>query len=276
MSRPEMQKLKTHIEFRRKSVNIYPAPAEVFNAFKLCPYDNIKVIIIGQDPYHSPNTAHGLAFSSLQKVTPPSLENIFREIYDELEPSVPFGDYFKSNNLTSWAQQGILLLNTVLTVEESKAKSHSKTELEKYPAYTGGFWESLTKHILLKLNDHPRRLIFMFWGRDAQGFGFFITNEKHLKLMTSHPSPYSVDQGFKGSGHFYQARDFIRHANNPDFVSLDDCFDKDKIKERVKEEMKKKGMKKEQWLSFCKPWNWETAGIYLKNNFTEDLNFQTL
>lgn len=196
-----MIELKSFIKKEREMKTILPAPSDVMNAFKLTPYDKIRWVILGQDPYPEASYPHGLAFSSLNKNTPGSLKNIFREIIRSLYVDWPEDEYkqiFKHNDLTKWAEQGVLLLNTILTVEEGKPMSHAEKG-----------WEVFTQRIMQSLNDHPRPLVFMFWGKTAQQWNPLIRNPKHLKLFSSHPSPKSVDMGFNGCGHFIEAQRFI-------------------------------------------------------------------
>lgn len=176
--------------------NIYPKPDEIFNAFKYCPYDKTKVVIIGQDPYHTPNTAHGLAFSSKQDETPPSLDNIFTEINRELGIHT-----FNSNDLTQWSKQGFLLLNAVLTVEEGKPKSHMK-----YGSNKGIGWENFTDKVIEILNKHNNELIFLLWGNFARSYKDKIS-DKHIKLEAYHPSPLSAERGFFNCGHFKRIKE---------------------------------------------------------------------
>ena len=196
------QTLRSFVKEERKTKSILPSGKEVLNAFKLTPFEDVKVVIIGQDPYPDRNHAHGLAFSSLANKTPASLENIFKEIQRSLFPGSEGQSYkllFKHNNLSSWARQGILLINTVLTVEEGNIGSHK-----------GRGWEKFTEEIIKELNDHDKALVFLLWGKHAQQYQHFITDPKHLVGLTSHPSPLSVDQGFNGCNHFKAIQSFIR------------------------------------------------------------------
>lgn len=207
-------KLKDFVASERRTKEIYPSPEKTFEAFALCDYWNMKVVILGQDPYHTPNTAHGLAFSTLKQETPPSLQNIFVEIKQE------FLDEFKkdarveyinpdnvilnkTNNLSSWASEGVLLLNTVLTVEKGNALSHAKKG-----------WEEFTKNTITWLNNHPRKLVYMLWGKHAQEYEQYIDQNKHLVLTAPHPSPFSANTGFFGCKHFAIANEFIMKTYN--------------------------------------------------------------
>lgn len=194
--------LKTFIQNERKDKFIYPQPNDVFNAFLYCDYNDCAVVILGQDPYHSPATAHGLAFSSLQSSVPPSLQNIFHEIRNDYFPefSQCNANLFKSNNLVQWAEQGVLLLNTILTVEKGLPLSHKNKG-----------WEEFTKNTILFLNDHPERLVFMLWGNNTKEYKQYINCEKHLVLEANHPSPMSANRGgWFGCKHFTKANDFIK------------------------------------------------------------------
>ena len=177
---------------------IYPAKENIFNALKLTSYNNVKVVIIGQDPYHEPNQAHGLAFSVLEGIKlPPSLKNIYKEIERSLNIKMS-----GSGNLTSWAKQGVLLLNNVLTVEEHKANAHK-----------GKGWEFVTDKIVEKLNEREEMIIFVFWGNNAKGKQKLITNPNHVVLTAPHPSPLSAYQGFFGCGHFLKINEILTKYN---------------------------------------------------------------
>ncbi|MFM1687210.1 uracil-DNA glycosylase [Aeromonas salmonicida] len=167
---------------------IYPPATEVFNAFKLTELDQVKVVILGQDPYHGPNQAHGLCFSVLPGVrTPPSLVNIYKEMQRDLPDFVTPNHGF----LESWAQQGVLLLNTVLTVQAGMAHSH---------AHLG--WETFTDRVIGQINASCQGVVFLLWGAHAQKKGRFIDRSRHHVLSAPHPSPLSAHRGFIGCGHF--------------------------------------------------------------------------
>jgi uracil-DNA glycosylase len=179
-------------EYSRKTV--YPPAPLIFNSFDQCPYDRVKVVILGQDPYHGPGQAHGLCFSVNDGVQhPPSLQNIFKEINRDLGMPVP-----ASGNLTRWAQQGVLLLNATLTVEAHQAGSHQ---------HKG--WESFTDAVIRLLAESKQGLVFMLWGSYAQQKAAFVDQNKHLVLKTVHPSPLSAYRGFIGCGHFSAANDYL-------------------------------------------------------------------
>ncbi len=174
---------------------IYPPAADVFNAFKYTEFDDVNVVIIGQDPYHGPNQAHGLCFSVLPGVAvPPSLLNI----YKELKSDIPNFEIPKHGYLQSWAQQGVLLLNTVLTVEAGKAHSHAKSG-----------WERFTDKVIEVLNAEREGLIFLLWGSHAQKKGQFIDKTKHHVLTSVHPSPLSAHRGFLGCQHFSKTNELL-------------------------------------------------------------------
>ena len=179
---------------------IYPAPANIFNAFNLCPLDKVKVVIIGQDPYHEPGQAHGLCFSVLPPTPiPPSLINIYKEIESDLgHPSKTHGD------LTSWAEQGVLLLNATLTVQAHLAASHA-----------GKGWELFTDAVIRAVSKQDN-IVYMLWGAYAQKKAEFVNPEKNLILKSVHPSPLSAHRGFFGNHHFSRANDYlIKHGKTP-------------------------------------------------------------
>lgn len=174
---------------------VYPPASDVFNAFRYTELTDIKVVIIGQDPYHGPNQAHGLCFSVLPGIkTPPSLMNMYKELAQDIPGfEVPEHGYLKS-----WAQQGVLLLNTVLTVEQGKAHSHSKTG-----------WEEFTDKVISAVNTHCEGVVFLLWGAHAQKKGKVIDRSRHHVLMAPHPSPLSAHRGFFGCGHFSKANQIL-------------------------------------------------------------------
>lgn len=186
----EKEYFKTVLQFvekERVSKEIYPKKEHVFNAFKLTEYDDVKVVILGQDPYHGPNQAHGLSFSVQEGVpNPPSLQNILKELASDIGCQIP-----TTGDLTAWAKQGVLLLNTVLTVEQGKANSHQ---------HKG--WEQFTDTVMTLLNEREKPIIFVLWGRPAQQKQSVITNPQHVILTAPHPSPLSAYRGFFGSQPF--------------------------------------------------------------------------
>lgn len=193
--------LQKFLDKEYKTYTIYPKAENIFNALNYVKYDDVKVVIIGQDPYHEPNQAHGLAFSVEDDVNlPPSLKNIFKEIASDLNI-----EQSQNGNLTRWAKQGVLLLNTVLTVRKGQANSHKDKG-----------WEILTSKIIELLNLRKKPIVFLLWGSQAKGFSAKITNKNHLVLSSVHPSPLSAYNGFFGCKHFSKANDFlIRNGEIP-------------------------------------------------------------
>ncbi|MDD4739334.1 MAG: uracil-DNA glycosylase [Bacteroidales bacterium] len=187
-------KLTSFVRQEYKDKTIYPKASNIFNAFNLCPFDKVKVVILGQDPYHEPNQAHGLCFSVLDPTpAPPSLKNIFKEINLDLGITP-----LESGDLTRWASQGVLLLNATLTVEAHKAGSHQ-----------GKGWEEFTDRVIFNLANIKSGLVFLLWGSYAQKKGEFIDQTKHLVLKSVHPSPLSAHRGFFGNHHFSQANNYL-------------------------------------------------------------------
>lgn len=188
-------KLTDFVKEEYRSKTIYPPASNIFNAFEHCPFDKVKVVILGQDPYHEPRQAHGLCFS-VQDGTPfpPSLVNIFKEIETETGKSAP-----SSGNLMRWADQGVLLLNATLTVEAHKAGSHQKRG-----------WEEFTDAVIHKLASERDHIVYILWGSYAQKKGSFIDPERNLVLTSAHPSPLSSYRGFFGNGHFNKTNDYLK------------------------------------------------------------------
>lgn len=191
-----------YLSLREKLINeyrtqrIFPGMYDIFNAMKLTSYNDVKCVIIGQDPYHGEGQAHGLSFSVCRGVTPPpSLVNIFKEIRDDLG----INNLGKHGELTKWAKEGVLLLNSVLTVRANQARSHR-----------GLGWEEFTTDVIKLLNQREKPIVFMLWGGDAKTKQQFITNPAHLVLKAAHPSPLSAYNGFFGCKHFSQANKFLR------------------------------------------------------------------
>lgn len=183
-------------EYQTKT--IFPEKNNVFNALKLTPYKNVKVVIVGQDPYHGVGEAHGLSFSVQKGVSiPPSLKNIYQELSSDLgiKPA-EYGD------LTKWAKEGVLLLNSVLTVEKDKPASHK-----------GKGWELLTDFIIKELNKKEEPIVFILWGNFARSKKEYITNKKHLVIESTHPSPFSARNGFFGSKPFSRTNNFLKQNN---------------------------------------------------------------
>lgn len=177
---------------------IYPKKNDVFNALKLVPIEKVKVVILAQDPYIGENQAHGLAFSVKTGILPPSLQNIYKEIESDIGIKMDYNN----GNLTPWAEQGVLLLNTVLTVRAGKSNSHAKQG-----------WELFTDRIISELGESDKPIVFILWGKNAQSKKKLITGYNHLILESVHPSPLSAYRGFFGCKHFSQANDFLKQHN---------------------------------------------------------------
>jgi uracil-DNA glycosylase len=194
-------KLTGFVKEEYKTSTVYPPGGLIFNAFNLCPFENVKAVIIGQDPYHGPGQAHGLCFSVRDGVDfPPSLINIFKEIESDIGLPRP-----KNGNLERWASQGVLLLNATLTVRAHQAGSHQKKG-----------WEQFTDSVITSLNSGKKHIVFFLWGAYAQKKGESIDRSKHLVLESVHPSPLSASRGFFGNRHFSRCNDFLKeHGENP-------------------------------------------------------------
>lgn len=184
-----------------RTQRIYPPGSQIFNAFNLCPFDKVKVVIIGQDPYHGPGQAHGLCFSVNEGVPfPPSLRNIFKEINADTGAPIP-----QSGNLTRWATQGVLLLNATLTVREHSAGSHQRRG-----------WETFTDAVIRIISEQATGVVFILWGSYAQSKSAIIDSSRHLVLRSVHPSPLSAHAGFFGNHHFSKANEYlIRQGRTP-------------------------------------------------------------
>ena len=177
---------------------IYPPGNLIFNAFDKTPFDDVRVVILGQDPYHGPGQAHGLCFSVQDGVKPPpSLVNIYKELNKDLGIPIP-----QTGNLTPWAEHGVMLLNAILTVRANEPASHSKIG-----------WENFTDAVIRKISDEKENVVFMLWGKFAQEKQILIDATKHLVLKAAHPSPFSADKGFFGCRHFSKANDYLVKAN---------------------------------------------------------------
>lgn len=188
------QSLNTFLMNEYHTQIIYPDKNDIFNAFRYTPFSSLKVVLIGQDPYHGPGQAHGLSFSVKPGIpAPPSLVNIYKELHDDMGVQIPMHGYLKH-----WAEQGVLLLNTVLTVRAGEAHSHR-----------GKGWETFTDQVIRSINDRQDPVVFWLWGKPAQDKAKLITNTKHLILMAPHPSPLSVYRGFYGSKPFSKTNDFL-------------------------------------------------------------------
>jgi uracil-DNA glycosylase len=197
---PYFQQIMQFVESERAAgKTIYPPKQDVFSAFNLTKLEKVKVVILGQDPYHGPNQAHGLCFSVLPGVkTPPSLANMYKELATDISEFVIPQHGF----LESWAEQGVMLLNTVLTVEQAKAHSHAKIG-----------WEQFTDIVIQQLSDHCDELVFLLWGSHAQKKGLVIDKQKHHVLNAPHPSPLSAYRGFFGCKHFSQTNNLLIQQN---------------------------------------------------------------
>ena len=188
-------KLTEFVRSEYMRTTIYPPAKLIFNAFDHCPFDKVKVVIIGQDPYHGPGQAHGLCFSVNEGVpNPPSLQNIFKEIQSDLGTPIP-----PSGDLTRWANQGVLLLNATLTVQAHQAGSHQRRG-----------WETFTDAAIRILAEEREHIVFILWGAYAQKKGAFIDRNKHLLLTSAHPSPLSAYNGFFGNKHFSRANEYLK------------------------------------------------------------------
>ena len=199
---PYMRQLKAFLQQQKNSGKvIYPPSTQWFSAFNDTPFDKVRVVILGQDPYHGPNQAHGLCFSVMPGVrVPPSLANIFKELESDL-------GFLKPSHgcLTSWAQQGVLVLNATLTVEDANAGAHQ-----------GKGWEKFTDRAIAALNDQREGIVFLLWGSHAQKKGAFIDQSRHLVLKTAHPSPLSAYRGFFGCQHFSTTNTYLQqHGKRP-------------------------------------------------------------
>lgn len=189
-----IKKVKT----KYKETTCYPEYKDIFASLKLTPYKNVKVVILGQDPYHGENEAMGLSFSVNDGIKkPPSLKNIYKELYNDLGY-----EEVQSGNLTSWAKEGVLLLNSILTVEKDKPSSHKNLG-----------WENITDEIIKKLNQKDTPIVFILWGNFAKSKKDLITNKKHLILESPHPSPFSARKGFFNSKPFSKTNNFLKQNN---------------------------------------------------------------
>ena|SRR5436190_20741959 len=192
--KPYFNELALFVKEEKKTHTIYPLGKQIFNAFEKCPFENVEVVILGQDPYHGPGQANGLAFSVNDGIKPPpSLVNIFKEIKNDLGKEIP-----QSGNLERWAEQCVLLLNATLTVRASTPGSHQNQG-----------WEEFTDAVIKKISEEKEHVVFMLWGAYAQKKGTIINSEKHLILKSPHPSPFSAHSGFFGCKHFSKANAYL-------------------------------------------------------------------
>ncbi len=194
-------KLREYLKREYRETTIYPDMYDIFNALHHTTYENTKAVILGQDPYHGPNQAHGLSFSVQPEVKmPPSLQNIFKELYDDLGYEMP-----EHGCLTKWAEEGVLLLNAVLTVRNGQPNSHR-----------GIGWEQFTHEVIRQVNEKEDPVVFILWGKNAQAKEELITSAHHLVIKSPHPSPFSAHRGFFGSRPFSRTNEFLRNAGRPE------------------------------------------------------------
>jgi len=195
--------LKKTVEEKYQTTTVYPPKNKIFNAFSLCKYENLKVVILGQDPYHQPNQAQGLAFSTPHEIkNPPSMVNILKEIYSDIGNT-----QCADGDLTPWATQGVLLINTILTVEDSRAKSHHNIG-----------WEVFTDNIIKHISNNKEGIIFLLWGSPAIAKTRLIDKNKHYILTAPHPSPLSAYRGFFGSKHFSKTNEILTQLGKEPIV----------------------------------------------------------
>jgi uracil-DNA glycosylase len=205
---PEFEKsyfknLTDFLKTEKSQHTIYPPGSLIFNAFDKCSFDQVEVVIIGQDPYHGPGQANGLCFSVNDGVRhPPSLKNIFKEIADDLGKPIPV-----SGNLERWAEQGVLLLNATLTVRANTAGSHQNKG-----------WEEFTDEVIRRVSEEKKNIVFILWGAYAQKKGLIIDTTKHLVLKAAHPSPFSAHNGFFGCKHFSKTNEYLRKLGKKEII----------------------------------------------------------
>lgn len=193
--KPYFEQLIDFVKEEYRTQTVYPPGKEIFRAFDFADFDQVKVVIIGQDPYHGAGQANGLCFSVRENVAmPPSLKNIFKEIHYDLGKPIP-----KNGDLERWARQGVLLLNATLTVRASSPGSHQKKG-----------WEEFTDAVIREISAKKEHVVFLLWGAYAQKKGEIIDRSRHLVLMSAHPSPFSADRGFFGNKHFSKANEYLR------------------------------------------------------------------
>lgn len=191
---PYFRRLMNRVDAERQQYEVYPSRQDMFSCFRACPLGAVKVVIIGQDPYHGPGQAHGMSFSVRPGVKPPpSLQNIFKELASDVGVPTPDSGY-----LEPWAKQGVLLMNTAWSVRRGQAGSHAEYG-----------WMEFSQRLLQMLNDYDQPLVFILWGAHAQKVGQVITNPRHLKITSAHPSPFSANRGFFGSRPFSRANQFL-------------------------------------------------------------------
>ncbi len=196
--KPYYLQLRRFLKDEYRNYTIYPNMHDIFNALKATSFENVKVVIIGQDPYHGPGQAHGMCFSVQKGIdVPPSLKNIYKELVSDVGISLP-----QHGQLSYWAEQGILLLNTVLTVRQGQPNSHK-----------GKGWEIFTDTVIKKINDKKTPVVFLLWGANARAKSALITNPKHILLQAPHPSPLSAHSGFFGCRHFSKTNQILMNNN---------------------------------------------------------------
>ncbi|MFA6238897.1 MAG: uracil-DNA glycosylase [Bacteriovorax sp.] len=194
-AKPYMHELETKLRFEYSEKNIYPRPSDIFSAFNLTPFDAVKVVIIGQDPYHGPEQAHGLCFSVQPHIKiPPSLANIYKEVESDLGIKLP-----PHGHLAAWAKQGVLLLNALLTVEDGNPMAHKNLG-----------WDKFTDHVIDLINEKKENVVFILWGSPAHAKAKNVDSKKHFILKSVHPSPLSSYRGFFGCKHFSQCNEFLK------------------------------------------------------------------
>lgn len=197
-TKPYYLKIREFLKSEYSTQLIFPPMHDIFNALKYTPFENTKVVILGQDPYHEIGQAHGLSFSVKKGIKiPPSLVNIYKELHDDIGMAIP-----SHGELTSWAKQGVLLLNATLTVRQGQANSHQKIG-----------WSIFTDNVIKLLNESFRPIVFILWGGNARSKKAYITNKRHLVLESVHPSPLSAYNGFFGCRHFSKANKFLKSTN---------------------------------------------------------------
>jgi uracil-DNA glycosylase len=197
--KPYFKELIAFVKEEYANHQVYPPGKQIFHAFEECPFGKVKVVILGQDPYHGDGQANGLAFSVNNGIrTPPSLKNIFKEIKNDLGKEIP-----DNGNLERWAEQGVLLLNATLTVRATTPGSHQKKG-----------WETFTDAVIQTISDEKEHIVFMLWGAYAQKKGAIIDEKKHLVLKAAHPSPFAADKGFFGTHHFSKANAYLKAQGN--------------------------------------------------------------
>ena len=199
-SKPYFTELTKKVRTAYIEGGVFPPPKHVFHALELCPFSNVRVVILGQDPYHGTGQAHGLSFSVPDGIkTPPSLQNIYKEIANDIGTTIP-----ASGNLEHWAKEGVLLLNATLTVHSGQPGSHQ-----------GWGWEQFTDAIIKTISDEKEHMVFLLWGKYAQAKAGLINEKKHLILIAPHPSPFSAHTGFLGCKHFSKTNDYLEEHGLP-------------------------------------------------------------